>query len=352
MKKGIVLAAALLLTLSAWAQPLRTSYRSGDITHISTEYQTLPAPFPARLRLERAVFADGTALYVLYLKLEQETRLTPPRGVKLTAHFPGGQFVRLEQIGQDSPARPRLENGLYLNRFKYAVSEEDLQRLCKGVRSLEIVTGWGPEDVVTLSFPDDAFSALLYQQVSSFDGASCVVLDSALAGYADNPGNVMITSGARVAQGETFPYNVILSYLYYKNTDEEDIDLAFMLGSETAYTIPRDSLVRFTLRDGAVIELPQTREDVNFVYLYPTMEEVRLMATVGVASLSIATGEGVLEDRFPTFGGTAAGAAGSAGLGAAGASVDGTVSRAGGAAEDFSAAIWQQLQLLLSASPL
>lgn len=310
------------------AQPIRTCYRSGDITHISTEYEDLPCSgdglSAARLRLERAGFQDGTALYVLYLKLEQETKVTAPKGVKLTAHLPGGKFVRLEQMGQDAALRGTLENGRYLNRFKYPVSEEDLALLRSGVGSVEIVTGWGPDNTVSLSFADNAFSALLERLSTAIDNAAktpAPALDGALAGYADNANTVMITAEARVARGDRFLYNIILSYLYYKNTDDEDVDLAFMIGTEDTHTIPQDTPVRFSLRDGSVMELPQTRDDDNFVYLYPTLEELRRMAQVGITFLSIDTENGLLEDTFPSR-------------------------------SDFSAVLAAQLQLLLSASPL
>lgn len=326
MKRWILLAASVLLAAHLAAQPLRTCYRSGDISHISTEYEALPcAGIPAaRLRLERAGFPDGSALYVLYLKLEQETKLTAPKGVKLTAHLPGGKFVRLEQMGQDVALRGTLENGLYLNRFKYPVSEEDMALLRSGVGSVEIVTGWGPDDVITLPFPDNAFSELVERLSAAVDLAAkfpVPALEGGLAGYADNAHTVMITAEARVARGDRYLYNIILSYLYYKNTDDEDVDLAFMIGMKDTHTIPQDTPIRFTLRDGSVMEFPQTRDDDNFVYLYPTLEELRRMASVGITGLSIETESGLIEDSFPGY-------------------------------SDFSAVLAAQLQLLLSASPL
>lgn len=344
MKKWILLAATALLTASLTAQPVRTCYQSGDITHISTEYEDLPCSgagvSAARLRLERAGFQDGTALYVLYLKLEQEAKVTAPKGVKLTAHLPGGKFVRLEQMGQDAALRGRLENGLFLNRFKYPVSEEDLDLLRSGVGSVEVVTGWGPDDVVSLTFQDNAFSSLLDRLSAVVADASAVpapLLDGTLAGYADNANTVMVTAEARVARGERYLYNIILSYLYYKNTDDEDVDLAFMIGTEDTHTILQDTPVRFTLRDGSVIELPQTRDDDNFVYLYPTLDELRRMASVGISALSIATENGLLEDSFPATTALPGWAASSS---------------ASGVPPVFSTVLATQLQLLLSASPM
>jgi len=49
MKRALSLALAALITLSLSAQQIRTNYRSGNLTHISTEYEQMkiggtPAP--------------------------------------------------------------------------------------------------------------------------------------------------------------------------------------------------------------------------------------------------------------------------------------------------------------------
>lgn len=325
MKKWIILAAAVLLGTSLAAQPIRSRYRSDAITHISTEYESLlfPGQVPARIRVERAGFQDGSALYLLYLNLEQPQAVTAPKGAQLTAHLGGRSFVRLEQMGQDSRTRKRLDNGLCLNRFKYPVSEADMQRLRQGVSGLEIVTGWGPDDLLSFTFPADTLGRILDRHCRAIGQAlgSEIALDAQLAGFTDNEGSVMATAQPRVGKGAHFLYNIILSYLYYKGTDGEDIDLAFMIGTEQEHPIPYDTPVRFTLRDGSEITLTQTRDEVNFVYAYPSLEQLRRMATVGIASLSITTPDGTLEDRFPD------------------------------PSADFSSVLRQELELLLSVSP-
>lgn len=326
MKKRILLATALLLLcISASAQQIRTAYRSDDIAHISTEYESLlfPGGTPARIRVERAGFGDGSALYVLYLNLEQPAAVTAPKGTRLTAHLFGGSFLRLEQMGQDTRTRRRLDNGLYLNRFKYPVSEADMQRLRQGVSGLEIVTGWGPDDLLSFSFPADTLGCILARHCAVIGQAagSDVALEGNLAGYTDNESSIMATAQPIVGKGEHYLYNIILSYLYYKDTDGEDMDLAFVIGTEAEHHIPLNAPVRFTLRDGSVIELAQKRDEVNFVYVYPGMEELHRMAATGIASLAVTTADGTLEDSFPN------------------------------PAAGFSAALRQELELLLSVSP-
>ena len=131
----------------------------------------------------------------------------------------------------------------------------------------------------------------------------------------------MTASNPIVARGENMDYNVILSHLYYKNTSEEDVDLAFVIGTSEKYHIPYDSAVKFTLKDGYEINLMQARDDINFVYVYPSMEDIYKMAQVGIASITINHEDGTVTDTIPE------------------------------SKEDFSAAVNQQLQLLLSMSP-
>ncbi len=325
MKKWIILAAAVLLGTGLAAQPIRSCYRSDDISHISTEYESLlfPGNVPARIRVERAGFQDGSALYLLYLNLEQPQAVTAPKGAQLTAHLSGRSFVRLEQMSQDVRTRKRLDNGLYLNRFKYPVSEADMERLRQGISALEIVTGWGPDDLLTYRFPADTLGRILERHCQAIGQAVGreTVLEAKLAGYTDNEGSVLATAQPLVGKGAQFLYNIILSYLYYKQSDGEDIDLAFMIGTEEEHAIPYDTPVRFTLRDGSEITLGQTRDEVNFVYVYPSLEELHRMASAGIAALHITTADGTLEDHFPD------------------------------PSADFSAALRQELELLLSVSP-
>lgn len=324
MRKIAVLALAALLGTGAGAQQIRTNYRSGGITHISTEYELLHlAGVPTLTRVELAAFPDGSTLYLLYMNLEQKTAVTAPKGVKLSATLSNGKLVRLEQIGQDSATKRRLDDGIYLNRLKYAVEPVDMEKLVKGVKSVDVVTGWDPDDYLQASFADDAFASLLKRHCAAIRKAAetTVELNATLSGYTENANSILSTANPVVGRGETLDYNILLSHLYYKNTAGEDIDMAFVLGTQEKYHIPFDAPVTFTLRDGSQISLLQARDDVNFVYLYPTLEDLHRMAEVGVASLSIQHDDGTLEDRFSAT------------------------------AEDFSAALNQELQLLLSLSP-
>ena len=327
MKKSILACLALILTVAASAQQIRTNYRSGGFTHISTEYESIQlGGVPALTRVELAGFPDGSTLYLLYLNLVQKTATNVPKGVKMAVTLNSGKLVRLEQIGEDSATKRRLDDGTFLNRLKYAVETKDMEKMVLGVKGLDIITGWNPDDYIQVSFPTDELGALLKRHCEAILKAagSTVDLEATLSGYTENANSVLSTANPVVARGASYDYNVLLSHLYYKNNNTEDLDLAFVIGTKEQYHVPYDARVRFILKDNTVIDLIQTRDDVNFVYVYPTLEDLYRMAEVGIASLSVDYDGGVLTDSF-------------------GPREDG--------AYGFSEAVNQQLQLLLSMSP-
>ena len=325
MKRTIAIALLALISLTAFGQQIRTNYKASGLTHISTDYEPMKvAGIPALVRVEFVGFPDGSRLYLLYLNMDQKEAVIAPKGVKMAVTLKNGKFVRLEQIGQSSATPRRMDNGMFRNRLKYAVETKDMEKMLKGVTAVDIVTGWNPEDYVQASFPEDDFASLLERHCEAILKASESTVDLAatLGAYDENTNSIMISANPIVGKGEHFIYNVILSNIYYKNTGGEDFDLAFVIGTENKYSIPYDATVRFTLRDGSLIALPNAREDTNFVYVYPSPDEIFRMASVGISSFSIdSEGSPIIADILP----------------------DGP--------DSFTTALNQQLQLLMSASP-
>ena len=297
MKKTLLLLAALTLGLTLSAQQIRTNYRSGGITHISTVAESCQ---DFETRVEKVVFEDGSSMYQLFIDFRQKTAFTAPKGVKMAATLAGGAFVRADQIGSDNPTKSRLEDGTYLNRLRYALEPADMEKLLRGVKSLELATGWDPDDYLQYSFQDNAFSALLKRHCEALEKAAGATIDLTAepAGRIDQKGSIMTAANPIVADGKDFKYNIILSHLYYKTTAAEDIDLAFQLGTERPYTILTDSPVTFVLQGGQEITLPQTRDEVNFLYLYPSMDQLRELAYGHIESLRIQTEDGTLQDAI------------------------------------------------------
>lgn len=301
MKKTALALAGLLCALTLSAQEIRTNYRSGGMTHISTDYELVKAAsVPFWTRVELVGFPDGSTLYLLYMNFEQRTATNVPKGVKMAATLPGGKIVRVEQIGTDSATKKRLRNGLFWNRTKYAVETADMEKMVRGVKSLDVVTGWNPDDYIQLSFPGDEFAALLKRHCAAIKEAASATVDlkAEPAGHTDNVNSTMTASKPVVAHGKRFIYNVILTHLYYKDTNMEDIDLTFQVGTSDTYHIPYDAPVTFTLADGSTLTLPQTRDEDNFVYLTPSLEQVRALAA-GVKSVTVTCDGGTLTDTFP-----------------------------------------------------
>ena len=297
MKKTILSLAVLAAALTLSAQEIRTNYRSGGMTHISTEAEPC---HDFSVRVERVGFPDGSTLYQLFIDLRQKTGFTAPKGVKMTATLPGGSVVRADQIGQESATKTRQEDGLYLNRLRYAMEASDLERLTRGVTDLELVTGWEPDNYLQFHFKDDAFAALLKRHWEAIAQAAETTIDltAEAAGRVDLTGSVMTAATPLVADGEKFKYNIILNHLYYKNSAKEDIDLAFQLGSDEQYRIEPDAPVTFVLGDGTEITLPQTRDEVNFIYLYPSLSQLRVLAYGSIRTLRIQTEDGTLLDAI------------------------------------------------------
>ena len=324
MKRIILSILAALACCSAFSQQVRTNYRSGGFTHISTEYEAIKlSDNPSEVRVELVGLPDGSSMYLLYINLYQKQSVVAPKGVKMSATLPSGKFVRLDQIGQDSATKARLEDGTFRNRLKYAAESQDIEKLIKGVKSIDLVTGWNPDDYVQASFPQDEFAKLLKSHCEAILKAAdtTIELSATIGARTDNKGSTLTTSNPVMARGASMDYNVILSHLYYKNTGNEDIDLAVVLGTSAKHHIPYDAPVVFTLRDGSSISLIQARDDVNFFYVYPSIQDLHRMAEAGVASISIECEDGTVTDTIPA------------------------------SDEDFSNAINQQLQLLLSVSP-
>jgi hypothetical protein len=218
----------------------------------------------------------------------------------MTATLSHGGVVRADQIGRDNPTKSRLEDGLYLNRLRYALETADMEKMIRGVKSLEIVTGWNPDDFLQFDFPDNAFSDLLHRHFMAITGASAGTIDLTVepAGRVDQTGSVMTASSPLVADGKGLKYNIILNHLYYKDSAKEDIDLAFQLGVEKEFHILPEASVTFVLEDNTEIVLPQTRDEVNFIYLYPSMDQVRSLAYGHVKLLRIQIEDAILQDAI------------------------------------------------------
>lgn len=308
MKKIVTFLCAVLAGLALGASEIRSNYTLSGTTHISTEFEQVQQDLLLSASLEEVSFSDGSRIYLLHLKTGDSKPV--PKGVKMAVNFTGGGFIRLEQIGKDIPGR-----------LKYAMEPADLERILGEVSSLDIITGWNPEDYLQVSFKGNSFSALLKSHLETIRNAhgSTVTLEASLAGYETTATSIITAAKPIIAKGQSYIYNVILSQIHYKNGNGEDFDLSFLVGTDSKIRIPYDATVRFTLRDGSVTDLASNREEVNFVYVYPEKDQLRRMSMVGVASIAvISEGETVLEDVFPE------------------------------GKEDFSHALRQELELLLS----
>ena len=296
MKKLAILALALLASASLQAQQVRSNYRTDGMTHIATQAEAVAfGNVPGQASVELVGFPDGSTLYLLYLTLEPSKKASTaaPKGVKMAVTLTNGKLVRLEQIGQ-YPASQKV------TQLKYAVESPDMEKMVRGIKSVDIVTGWDPDDYVQATFANDELGSLLKRHCEAILKASekTVEFKATLADRQESLTSVMTTANPLVARGTNYDYNVLLSHLMYKNNEGEDIDFYFAIGTKEQFHIPFDAAVRFTLADGSVIGLLQARDDVNFVLVYPSMEDLMRMIEVGITELSIDYEGGTLKDTF------------------------------------------------------
>ena len=305
--KGTRLLIAGLLALSCLAAQaagtVRYHFKRNGITHVSTDYERLSVDGTAFwTRVESVVFPDGTAAWLLYLDFEGEKALNVPKGVKMAATLAGGKLIRLEQIGTDVATKRAFQRGkerYYLNRTKYMAEPGEMTSLCAGVKSLDVVTGWDPDDYLQLNFSGDEFAKLLSAHVAAIQAAPAPEdLSGEVARYADSNNSLLVTAKPEVVKGGAMLYNVGLTYLYYKTNGNEDFDLSIQLGTDRQYSIPVESEVAFLLGDGTRVALRQTREEPNFLFLYPSVADVRRMIAAGVTRIDIQTETGTVTDTF------------------------------------------------------
>ena len=296
MKKFLLPLVAVLIPICVQAQNVRANYRVDGMTHIAAwPAEIQMGDVPAMVNAEFVGFPDGSTLYLLHITLNQEKKAATaaPKGVKMALTLPGGKIIRLEQIGQ-------FPTSSKSTRLKYAIETEDMEKIIKGVKSAEILTGWDPEDYVQATFGADELARLLKGQCTAIKdaAASTCEIKATLAERQENLGSTLTTTNPLVARGDKYDYNILLSHLYYKNSGKEDVDLFFMIGATEQFHIPFDSIVRFFLADGSEIGILQARDDVNFLCVYPSIEDITKMVNVGISRIVIDCDGGKIEDRF------------------------------------------------------
>ena len=306
MKRTILAVLISLVTLAAAsAQEIRTNYTSGNISHTSTEYEEITCgKDPLWVRLDKVGYKDGSSLYVIYLTFEQKTSFTAPKGVKMAFNLSGNGLVRAEQIGKDNPTKNSFSRGntkVYWNRTKYALESGDFNKILRGITSIDVVTGWDPDDYIQMSFPGDELAALLRRHEAAIRNASArlVTLTSDLDSRANNRNSIITTTKPIVAKGSKLDYNVSLTHLYYKTNNKEDFEIKIQIGSTKNYHVPIDALVTFTFSDGSSIALKQSIDEDNLMIVLPSVRETRKLC-YGVKSVSIEYEGGTINDTFPS----------------------------------------------------
>ena len=207
MKRTFLLTCLIFLSLTLLGQQIRTNYRSEGMTHIATDYESLLLDnIPAQLRVELVGFPDGSSLYLLYINLVQKNATVVPKGVKMAFTLSNGKLVRAEQIGQPSATPRRMDDGNFLNRLKYAVEPADMEKLVRGIKSIDLVTGWSPDDYIAVSFANNELGELLTKHCQAILKAADTTIDlqASMSGYTENVNSILSTANPVVARGKQF----------------------------------------------------------------------------------------------------------------------------------------------------
>ena len=296
----------LMAGLCASAQDqLRSNFKYNGYSYVSGELEKVPCDHPFYLRLEYVAFPDNTYAYLIHMNYEDKVAYEVPKGVKIAFTTPDGKLVRAEQVGGGTGEKRAFTNAdgkrVYWNNAQYMITEDELVKLFPGIKSIDVVTGWDPDDYFQAGFRNDEFAKALerqYNAIQAASGEAVEVQQEDIVRYADNNNSLTVLTRAHVAQGEKMPYNVSVNYLYYKDSNQEDFDVNFMLGTETQYLIPVGSQVYISLLDGSTMILQQERDAYNTVYLYPTPQQTKALCK-GVKSFTIETEDGIVSDSFP-----------------------------------------------------
>ena len=311
MKKMLLALAALSLFASLLpAQEIRYSYKKGGITCVSSEYELVTTgatdPHPAWVRLEYVRFKDGSISYLLHLNFEEKTAVNIPKGVRMAVTLNDGKLVRSEQLyvqKGNKRAFTSSKGRVYWNRTKYMFDESDMKRMILGIKDMDVITGWNPDDYFQIKYPENQLGKVLaahYAAISKAIPSAVQISADDIDDYANNSTSITIKAKPKVASGTQYKYNVAVSCLYYKNTNTEDIDLEFFVGTTKDYRIHFSTAVVFELGNGEKIVLTQSREDVNHVMCYPTLTQVRKMIQAGVKSVTYTVEDQPITDTFTT----------------------------------------------------
>ena len=313
MKRFILALAAFSFALTAAsAQEIRYNYRTGGITRVSTEYEFVKNgeadQHPAWVRLEYVRFKDGSVSYVLYMNFEEKTAVNIPKGVRMAATLSDGKLVRADQMYSQKGNKRAFTSGkgrVYWNRTQYMFDESDMKRMVSGIRDLDVITGWNPDDYLQIKYSDNQLGKVLsahYAAIGKALSSSVPISADGILDYANNATSITVKAKPNVAAGAQYKYNVAVTYLYYKGTNTEDVDLEFQLGTTKDIRIHYATPVVIELSDGEKLVLSQSREDVSRVMVYPTLAQMRRMIAKGVRSVTYTCEDTPVTD---TFAGTA-----------------------------------------------
>lgn len=299
IKKILATVLAAVIAFGAYGQDLlKCNYKKNNYVFTGAERVSVAASTPLQLKLVRVAFPDGVSLYDLRIDFESDAAWKIPKNASITFELAGGNSITSKNHS-DSPnlvAPSGFEKAdgkkVWYNCGEYYLEQADLEKLLKGVKSLDAVRRWSSNGHIVVKFKNNEFSIALAKAYDAIKSAPEVKneLGAHLTGLDDNSGN-------RIATTEVLPVDertgLSLTYLYSGESNQETYDLEFHING---VTVPGGSQVALTTPAGTIVRLRQEKDlEEGEVVCYPSIEQIKLLYSAGVTGISLETANGNLD---------------------------------------------------------
>ena len=307
IRKTILAVAAAALCIPAVSQDLiRSNYKYNGYNHIRTERIKVDAgdKHPFMTSLEYIGFPDGTSAYLLELDYISSVSKNAPKGVPFTATATDGKIISAKQIyveTTDKKAFPGPDGKpIYWNKVQYLLEEGAVQKMASGVKNTDLAFSFEPDDYISTNYSNDEFGKAvkdLYYAIKS-EKPETEELGDWIGAYSNQKNSLTVITKNVNVKGDTVPFVLSMTYMYYKETHEEGYDLNIAIKSDKVGLIPLDTPVTLTLEDGGTVELKQERDAEGILFCYPDAEQIKKIIRGNVTGIKVATKGKGFSDTF------------------------------------------------------
>ena len=227
-----------------------------------------------------------------------------PKGVPFSATATDGKIINAKQIyveTTDKRAFPGSDGKpIYWNKVQYLLEEGAVQKMASGVKNTDIAFSFEPDDYISTNYSNDEFGKAvkeLYYAIKS-EKPETEELGDWIGTYSNQKNSLTVITKNVNVQGDTVPFVMSMTYMYFKETHEEGYDLNLAIKSDKAGLIAIDTPVILTLEDGGTVELKQERDAEGILFLYPDIDQIKKIIRGNVTAIKVATPGKGFTDTF------------------------------------------------------